>query len=589
MNDSKDPPGRETKVIEIPPFSRDWQPAGGISRIGTGQIGGKARGLLVLSDVLSRIDPGAFVDIDINVPTFTVLATDVFDAFMDRNRLHEIAQSEESDERIAHAFQKATLPTEVLGDFRALTELIRWPLAIRSSSRLEDALFRPFAGVYETKMTPNNQPDANTRFQKLTEGIKFVYASTFFSAARDYLRTLPGTDNSEKMAVIIQDMVGARHQDRFYPALSGVARSFNFYPSGGAPREDGVVDLALGLGKIIVDEGMSYPYVPSRPKSPPPFASVRDLLQTSQTEFWAVNMGKPPAFDPIRETEYLVRANLADAEYDGTLRYLASTYDPASDRVYPGVGRDGARVLNFAPLLVLEEIPLNPAVSKVMEAGRADMGWDVEVEFAMTIPGLRQPGKPSLGFVQVRPMVTSDEVIEIAPAELSAANLLLASNRVMGNGKVENIQDIVYTKPKEFDLAKTRSVADQLARVNSGLQAAGRPYLLIGFGRWGSSDPWLGIPVKWGQVSGARAVVEATLPERVIEASQGSHFFHNITSFGVSYFHVGRSEGSGIQWDWLESREAEYETELVRHIRLDRALIVKVDGRTGRGGIWLPE
>lgn len=570
----------------IPIFDRTWAETGGVSQIGGGEIGGKARGLLQLLDVLSEVDTAAFGGIEIMVPTFVVIATDVFDAFLDRNQLRDLSLSEASDDRIAHAFQKATLPSEILGDLRALTELVHWPLAIRSSSRLEDALFRPFAGVYETKMTPNNQPDTNTRFQKLVEAIKFVYASTFFRAARDYLRTIPDLSEDEQMAVIIQDVVGTRHNDRFYPNLSGVARSFNFYPQGGAPREDGVVDLALGLGKVIVDEGISYPYVPSRPKSPPPFAGVRDLLQNSQVEFWAVNMGKPPAFDPTREAEYLVRANLADADYDGALRYITSTYDAASDRLWPGSGRSGPRVLNFAPLLILELFPLNAAVSTMMKTCRSVLGCDVEIEYAMTFPGSRQGGNPRLGLVQVRPMVTSDEVIEIAIAEIEAPNLLLTSDRVMGNGKVEGIRDVVYTKPKEFAFAKTQSMADQLARINTELLTIQRPYLLIGFGRWGSSDPWLGIPVKWGQISGARAIVEATLSERVTEASQGTHFFHNITSFGVSYFHVSEKAEPGIQWDWLESRKAEHETEFVRHIRLDQPLMVKVDGRTGCGGIW---
>jgi hypothetical protein len=574
----------------VPAFDRSWEPSGGFSRIGTGEIGGKAGGLLLLRDVLrSEIDPSTAPDIEITVPTLAVLATDAFEAFLARNGLHEIARSEESDERIARAFQKASLPTEVLGDLRALTERIRWPLAVRSSSRLEDALFRPFAGVYETKMTPNNQPDAGSRFQKLVEGIKFVYASTFFRAARDYVRTLPGPDHDEKMAVIIQDVVGVRHQDRFYPHLSGVARSFNFYPSGDAPREDGVVDLALGLGKTIVDDGVSYPYVPSRPKTPPPFASPRDLLRNSQTEFWAINMGKPPAFDPIRETEYLIRCNLTDADYDGTVRYLASTYDPASERLSPGTGRPGPRILDFAPLLILEEFSFNAAVSAALGACRRALGCEVEVEFAMTIPRAREGGKPRLGFVQARPMVTSDEEVDIDPAEFRTPNLLLVSDRVMGNGIARDTRDVVYTRPQSFNLAKTRTLADELARVNSQLLAEKRPYLLIGFGRWGSSDPWLGVPVKWGQVCGARAVVEATLPERVIEASQGTHFFHNISSFGVSYFHVSRDADPGIRWDWLDAMEAERETELVRHVRLEKPLVIKVDGRMGRGGIWFPD
>lgn len=580
---------RHSPPHELPRFDRSWDPAGGVSRIGSGEIGGKAQGLLLLREIVEEVQASTDESIDLLVPTFTVIATDVFDAFIVRNDLLGRVNEMSSDERIAHAFQRASLPHEILGDLRALTEKVRWPLAIRSSSRLEDALFRPFAGVYETKMTPNNQPAADTRFQRLVEAIKFVYASTYFSAARDYLGTITDCTQTEKMAVIIQEVVGTAHQDRFYPNLSGVGRSFNFYPMGDIGREDGIVDLALGLGKIIVDDGVSYPYAPSQPKRPPPFASAGDRLRNTQTEFWAVNMGRPPVFDPTKETEYLVRANIADAEYDGVLRYLASTFDPASERIWPGVGRDGPRILDFAPLLLLEEFSFNDAISKLLIACRVRLERDVEIEFAMTFPGARKEGRPRLGCVQVRPMVTPEEKVVVDSAELEAANLLLSSSRVMGNGVVDQIKDVIYVRPDHFSFDRTQEIAEQLAILNSKLVARQRPYLLIGFGRWGSSDPWLGIPVKWGQVSGAKAVVEATSKTRLVEASQGSHFFHNITSFGVSYFHVGSSTDAGIQWDWLESKPAEFESEILRHLRLENPLLVKVDGRSGIGGIWFSE
>ena len=578
--------GHEYAVL--PAFDRSWEGTNGASRIGTGEIGGKAQGLLVLRDLISTLDQSDFDPIEITVPSFTVIATDVFDAFLDRNGLHDLVRSHASDDRIANAFQRATLPSEILGDLRALTEKVKWPLAIRSSSRLEDALLRPFAGVYETKMTPNNQADSNTRFQKLVEAIKFVYASTFFRTARDYLRTVPGQRDDEKMAVIIQDIVGNRHQERFYPNLSGVCRSFNFYPLGEVPREDGIVDLALGLGKSIVDDGIAYSYVPSHPKRPPPFSSLNDFLKNSQTEFWAVNMGRPPAFDPIKETEYLVRAKLEDADYDGTLTHVVSTYDSVSERLAPGANLPGPRVVNFAPLLLYDVLPFNDAVSKLMSECRERIGQDVEIEFAMTSPTNPKSGNPRLGFVQVRPMVTSDEVVDIDAAELRAPNTLASSDHVMGNGTDDTIRDIVYTRPDRFDLSKTQAIATELTQLNSDLLAAKRPYLLIGFGRWGTSDPWLGIPTKWGQVSGARAIVEATLADRIIEPSQGTHFFHNITSFGVSYFHVSASNEQSIQWSWLESREASRETEYLRHIHLAQPLRIRVDGRAGLGGIWYP-
>jgi hypothetical protein len=340
-----------TREPDFPAFDRSFfESDSAFTKIGDGAVGGKAHGLAVAHQLLQRHFPeGGTDEIAINVPRFTVIGTDVFDAFIERNNLHDIAFSDEPDERIAHAFQKADLPVEHVGDLRALIEGVRTPLAVRSSSLLEDALAHPFAGVYETKMTPNNQPDVATRFRKLSEAIKFVYASAFFRQAKNYIRTTERTTHDEKMAVIIQEVVGRRYDTRFYPELSGVCRSYNFYPVGRVKPEDGVVNLALGLGKAIVDGGVTWVYSPQRPKAPPPFGSVRDLLRNTQTKFWAVNMAGPPAFDPIAEAEYLSHLELGDADYDGALSQLASTYNAQSDRLSPGVGPPGPRALNFAP------------------------------------------------------------------------------------------------------------------------------------------------------------------------------------------------------------------------------------------------
>jgi len=463
-----------------------------------------------------------------------------------------------------------------------------WPDRARSSSLLEDALGRPFAGVYETKMIPNNQPDSGARFHRLVEAIKLVYASTFFRDARGYRRVAGVADEDEKMAVIIQEVVGGRYGNRFYPHLSMVCRSFNYYPTGRSRPEQGVVSLALGLGKTIVDGGVCWSYSPAHPKAPPPFGSVSQLLKESQTRFWAVNMGPPPAYDPIAETEYLTKGDLAEAEYDGTLRYLASTYDPVSDRLLPGAGGAGPKVLNFAPLLHFHDIPLNAALSKLLEACESAVDAKVEIELAMTLPGGKQ-GPPRLGFLQVRPMVAPETAVEIGEEEMSGPAVLLASTRAMGNGVVETIRDVVYTKPGGFEARSTRIMAGQIERLNLKLVGEGRPYLLIGFGRWGSSDPWLGIPVTWSQVSGARAMVEASIPEMNVEPSQGSHFFHNLTSFQVGYFTVGPGSGSGfIRWAHLDGSPAVEETEFVRHVRLSDSLRVRLDGRTGRGIVEWP-
>lgn len=548
--------------------------------IGTGELGGKAQGLRFIREVLdNEFDAVAFPGIEVDIPTLTVLRTDVFDAFMARNDLDEVAHSGASDERIAHAFQKADLPVEIVGDLRALIAKVHSPLAIRSSSLLEDAMHEPFAGIYETKMIPNNQHDADVRFRRLTEAIKFVYASAFFKAAKSYRRATGHEDGSEKMAVIIQEVVGRRHDERFYPEISGVARSYNFYPSGPALPEEGVVNLALGLGKTIVDGGLCWSYSPAHPRANPPFGSVNEWLKHTQTRFWAVNMGKPPAYDPIKETEYLLQADLADAERDRVLRHIASTYDPASGRISLGIGMNGPRILTFAPLLILEDIPFNNLVKHILRLCEEAVGAAVEIEFAVTFEPTR------FGMLQVRPMVVSETTVRVTTDELTGDKVLLASQRVLGNGLLEHLRDVVFVKPESFEAKYTQQIAQELEVMNRNLMAAGRQYVLIGFGRWGSSDPWLGIGVNWSQVSGAKIIVEATLPNMDVELSQGSHFFHNLSSFQVSYFSVRHSGDFQIDYPWLAQQETVSESQFVRHVNLPEPLLAKIDGRSGRGVI----
>ncbi|MDH3403516.1 MAG: PEP/pyruvate-binding domain-containing protein [Acidobacteriota bacterium] len=555
-----------------------------ISRIGDGEYGGKANGLLFARGVLDGLAASWDPSIEVTVPRMAVLATSMFDAFMARNAgLGDLSLSQAPDDRIAHAFQRADLPVEMLGDLKALMDGAHAPLAIRSSSLLEDALYQPFAGVYRTKMIPNNQPERDARLRRLLEAVKFVYASTFFAAAKSYVRATDRTTADEKMAVIVQEIVGRRHGDRYYPDLSAVARSFNFYPCGPARADEGVVSLALGLGKTIVDGGIAWSYSPAHPRVPPPY-SVAELLRNTQTSFWAVNMGRPPEYNPIVETEYLVEATLRDAEGDGSLALLASTYEAAADRLIPGIAAPGPRVLDFAPLLVDDALPLNAAVRALLDACEKALGGPVEVELAVTLDAAARRAR--LGFLQVRPMVVSDELVEIGDDELAAPNLLLASRAVMGNGLDESIADVVYVKPEAFEARATRTIGQEIAERNTALLEEGRPYALIGFGRWGSSDAWLGIPVQWGQICGARVIVEATLPTMNPEASQGAHFFHNISSFAVPYLTVPHEATPGIDWAWLNAQDAVAESDYVRHVRLAQPLLVKVDGRNRRGGVW---
>jgi len=548
--------------------------------IGTGAIGGKAQGLLFLTNLLLSSDQITDIsEITVGVPNTTVICTDVFDAFLKENTLYDIAYSDSADDQIAHAFQNAELPFNILGDLQALIGQINTPLAIRSSSLLEDATYEPFAGIYATKIIPNHQHDPGVRFQKLSEAIKFVYASTFFNSAKSYRNATNNDHSDEKMAVIIQDVVGSRHSLRFYPEMSGVARSYNYYSFGRAQPEDGVVNLALGLGKTIVDGGVSWSYSPEYPKIGPPYGSVDELLKNSQNEYWAINMGTPLVYDPIRETEYLVRENLTTAEKDGTLRYLCSTYDPQSDRLQIGMGNQGPRALTFSPLLELNQLPFNHLVKSFLDVCEKELKNPVEIEFAMTF------NPPALGLLQVRSMVVTSETVKVTEEDLTHENVFAASINVLGNGLIDDIQDIVYVMPDHFELEHTRLIAGDLEKINDNLVEQGKSYLLIIFGRLGSSDPWLGIPVNWGQISGTRVIIETYQEGFSVDMSQGSHFFHNMTSLGVSYISISRTGKFRLDWDWLSHQKEIQKTQYVRHVQLPSPLYIKIDGRSGRGAV----
>ena len=563
-------------------FNRNYlDPGTPLSCMGRGEVGGKAEGLAHISNVIhSEFNPARFPEISIEIPSMAILCTDIFDVFMEQNRLYDIACSDLSEDRISHAFQRAELPFEVLGDLRSIVEKVHTPLAIRSSSMLEDTKNEPFAGIYHTKMIPNNEYDQDIRFRQLVEAIKFVYASTFSRSARNYRKALGHHDCDEKMAVIIQELVGKRFRRRFYPELSGVARSYNYYPLRPAKPEDGVVNLALGLGKTVVEGGISWAYSPAFPHAEPPFGSAENLLNGTQTEFWVVNMGEPPEYDPINEVEYLALENIASAEEDGSLQYIASTYNALAGRLSIGTGIKGPRALTFAPLLVLEQLPFNNLIKSLLSICQQALRTPVEIEFAMTFTPHR------FGFIQVRAMAIPTDVVQVSAQELVGDHILGASENVLGNGTVENIQDVVYVKPEGFELKHTKSIVPELEQLNSRLLGAGIPYVLIVFGRLGTLDPWLGIPVQWGQVCGAKVIVETTLDSVRVELSQGSHFFHNMINLGVKYFSMPFARQYKIDWEWLGKQEVAEETRFVRHVRLSAPLNIRVDGRRSRGVIY---
>lgn len=572
------------EAIEASPFRRQGQsPEDSFTFLGHDAYGGKASGLAFARKVLKESFPHhEFPGIQISIPNLTVLRTSTFDAFMKRNNLWQTLEKPQSDKSIALAFMHAYFPTEYLGDLMSLALNKKAPLAIRSSSMLEDALYQPFAGVYATKMLPNNHPEGDARFRKIIEAVKLVYASTFFEIARDYRNHINVADHDEKMAVIIQDIAGQNCGGSFYPTISGVARSFSYYPIGKAKPEQGIVNLALGLGKTIVDGGISWGYCPRFPKVAPPTASARELTAKTQNNFWSVNLSKVEFYNPVHEDEFLIKRHFTEAEVEGALDSIASVYDAASDRLLPGIHHEGPRVLDFAPILKHQKYPLNKLIFRLLQTFEKALDQAVEIEFAFTIP--RISGQPlEFSFLQVRPMMTFDKSISISEAIWESEKIVARSEAAMGNGTDEEIRDIVFVRPETFDPKHSPRIAEEINTINRNLVQQKRPYLLLGFGRWGSSDPWLGIPVAWSQISGAKVIIEASSQNMNVDLSQGSHFFHNLSAFKISYFSIHHRDSRGINWEWIQNQTLETSTQFVNHVRLDHPLKVKVDGRCSKG------
>jgi len=554
-----------------------------ISFLGDGELGGKASGLEFINSILeTKIDKEKFAEFEINIPKMIVIKTDVFDDFMRMNKLWNVVFSDKPDDRIALAFQKADLPFNILGDLRMIVNEIKLPLAIRSSSVLEDAINEPFAGTYKTKMIPNNQPDVDTRFRKLVEAIKYVYASTYFKASKKYINATKHEIEDEKMGVIIQEIVGNVCGEEFYPAISGVARSYNYYPTGGAHPEDGVVNLAFGLGKTIVDGGVSWAYTPMFPKIDPLFKSRKEMLKHTQLKYWSVNMGKPAEYNPIKETEYMFENHFMDADNDVTLKKIVSTYDVKNDRIWMGQSGEGPQILTFAPVLKTSIFPLNELVKELMKISEEVLTVPVEIEFAVTFPQ-NKGERYRFGFLQVRPMVVSSEEVEIHKNDMFGENILVSSSMVLGNGSISNIKDIIYVKPEMFNVKSTNVIANEIEQIDLKLGNENKQYLLIGFGRWGTTDPWAGIPVDWSQIASAKVIVEAAMENMNQEMSQASHFFHNVTSFKVCYFSVPNDGNSEINWQRLSEMIVVEETEFLKHVVCENPLSIKADGRTGIG------
>jgi CheY-like chemotaxis protein len=575
----------------ITEFSKEmYDPANSFSRIGRGSLGGKARGLGFVNMLINTYNyRDRFRGVKISVPPSIVLSTDIFDYFIEMNELRSFVYEERTDEEIKHTFIAShKFPEYVVRQLTEYLNLVKVPLAIRSSSLLEDSLYHPFAGVYATIMIPNDHPDPLVRLNDLLIAIKHVYASTFFRQARDYIRMTRYQLAEEKMAVIIQQMIGLDHGARFYPDFSGVAKSHNFYPIHPQTPSDGTVSLALGLGKTIVEGSSCVRVCPKYPMHRLDGSSAKEMLNANQRRFYALDMASAPERLIGAPDALLQLYDLEVAEEDGTLGPIGSTYSPDNDAVYDGIGRDGIRLVTFGPMLKNKYFPLADIVARLLELGSWGMGSPVEIEFAANY--LLPPDRPKEFFIlQLRPMVVSREVEDLEVEDYDDEQLICRSRQVLGNGILSNIRDVVFVDIQKFERSQSQTVAREVAQFNATLVSERRPYLLIGVGRWGTMDPWLGIPVIWSHISGAQVIVETNPKDMTIEPSQGSHFFQNITAFHVGYFSVdSSSETSRIDWEWLLAQDAAAEKEYTRHLRFEAPMVVKIDGRNHQGLILKP-
>ncbi|HXX62677.1 MAG TPA: PEP/pyruvate-binding domain-containing protein [Bacteroidota bacterium] len=574
----------------ITEFRKDsYDPGNSFARIGTGSLGGKGRGLGFINTLISNYNlRDKYPDVEIAVPSAVVVATDVFDRFLSENHLETFALSATDDGEIHQRFLDAPyFPQDIVAKLREFLELMQEPLAVRSSSLLEDSQYQPFAGVYQTLMLPNNHPDIERRLADLLRSIKLVFASTFSKRAKDYMKATAYRLEEEKMAVIIQRMVGSRHHERFYPDFAGVAKSYNFYPVPPQKSTDGIVHVALGLGKTVVDGGNAVRFSPKYPRHLLQFFSTLETIRNAQQDFLALNLtpsfdGGPPPDDFVEEYD------LSKAEEDQTLFYVGSTYSPENDSVYDGVSRAGKRIVTFAPILKHNIFPLAEILELILDMGTWGMGTQVEIEFAVNM-NVPQGAPKEFALLQIRPLVLSLEMEELDVDSVGQEDLICQSQQVLGNGVIKDLHDLVVVDIQQFERANSNAVALEVSALNAKLVEAKRPYVLIGVGRWGSLDPWLGIPVTWDQIAGASVIVESGFKDFNVTPSQGSHFFQNITSFRVGYFTVNAFNNLGfIDWDWLKEQRAEEELHFTRHLHFDDPIVAKINGRKNLGIILKP-
>ncbi|MCK9423016.1 MAG: phosphoenolpyruvate synthase [Bacteroidales bacterium] len=559
------------------------------ARIGEGSIGGKARGLAFLDSLIKRNRlTDLYENVVISIPRTVVLGTDIFDEFMEENNLYEIALSDRSDKDILARFVKSRLPFRIHEDLYRFISCINNPIAIRSSSLLEDSHYQPFAGIYSTYMIPNIKNNDRVMIDKLSEAIKSVYASAYFKDSKSYMAATLNMIDEEKMGVVLQEVTGRQYGDRFYPAISGVARSINFYPIAPEKPEDGIANVAFGLGKYVVDGGVGIRFSPKYPRKILQLSTPDLALRETQKTFFALDL-RPESFAPSTDdTVNLMKLKIKDAEVDSALKLVASTFDYESHQLKEGTLFEGKRIITFSQLLNHNTFPLAEIIQLTLEIGQREMNKPVEIEFAVNLD-LPQ-GQPKIfSLLQIRPIAGRDQTINLKPEDVRNEDMLLISNTALGNGIIKNIHDFVYVKPETFNASKSQEMVRVLDMLNGKFILEKKNYVLVGPGRWGSSDPWLGIPVKWPQISAARLIVESGLEHYRIDPSQGTHFFQNLTSFRIGYFTVNPFINDGFyNVDYLKAQPAAYEDDFIRHIHFDNPIRIAIDGKKNFGVVYKP-
>ena len=570
-------------------FKRDrFDHYSNFARIGQGSLGGKGRGLAFIDSVIKNFpECDNFEGVTVQIPRTVVICTDIFDEFMEANNLYQIALSDAPDEEILQAFLAAHLPENLQDDFYALFEVVNRPLAVRSSSLLEDSHYQPFAGIYSTYMIPLLKNKAEM-LRLLCDAIKSVYASVFFADSKAYMTATRNIIDQEKMAIILQEVVGTDYGDVYYPSFSGVGRSLNYYPINDEKAEEGTVSLALGLGKYIVDGGLTLRVCPYHPTQVLQTSEMEIALRETQTSFYALDLKNHGENFSLDDGFNLLKLPVKEAEKDGALQFIASTYDPydmvSRDGIYPG----GRKVITFANILQHEVFPLSRILQLAQEYGQSEMRRPVEIEFAVTLNPKEKSG--TFYLLQVRPMVDVKADLSEDLNQIPEENVLLKSHNSLGHGVMEDIYDIVYVKTDGYNAGNNPTIAYEIEKINRKFLDAGKHYVLVGPGRWGSSDSWLGIPIKWPHISAARVIVEAGLTNYRVDPSQGTHFFQNLTSFGVGYFTINAYMNDGIyNQDYLNELPVVEETKFLRHVRFEKPIVVKMDGKKKVGVVMMPE